>query len=141
MPTITPAEVEAAVHNYWSVFASKAREELRRLYADNASVFGSTSKRLEPARLAWVRRDREYMASPARMKVELSNIEVEPIGEDAALAAYNMSFEALQKHIVSTTAGQTGHEHIANARVTHLFIRHPDGSLKIMHEHISAPVS
>ncbi|MBZ5524934.1 MAG: nuclear transport factor 2 family protein [Acidobacteriia bacterium] len=137
---IASTEVEDAVHHYWNVFASKAREELRRLYAENASVFGSSSKRLEPVRLAWVRRDREYMASPARMKVEVSNIEVEVISDDAALAAYNMSFEAMQKSIVSTTGGRIGHEHLANARVTHLFIRHSDGSLKIMHEHISAPV-
>jgi ketosteroid isomerase-like protein len=140
MATIARTEVETAVHHYWTVFASKAREELRRLYAENASVFGSSSKRLEPVRLTWVRRDREYMASPAKMTVQVSNIEVETVGSDAALAAYNMSFEAQGKGIVSAKAGQTGHEHIANARVTHLFVRHSDGSLKIMHEHISAPV-
>ncbi len=137
---ITRTEVEAAVRHYWQVFAAKAREDLRKLYADNASVFGSSSKRLEPVRLTWVRREREYMASPAKMKVQLSNIEVEPIGSDAALAAYNMSFEAQSKGIVSATAGETGNEHIANARVTHLFVRQADGSLRIMHEHISAPV-
>lgn len=140
MSLIAKTEVVRAIHHYWGVFASKAREDLRKLYAENASVFGSSSKRLEPVRLAWVRREREYMASPAKMKVQISNIEVEPIGDEAALAAYNMSFEASQKSIVSATAGQTGHEHIANARVTHLFIRNSDGSLKIMHEHISAPV-
>ncbi len=105
---ITRTEVEAAVRHYWQVFAAKAREDLRKLYADNASVFGSSSKRLEPVRLTWVRREREYMASPAKMKV--------------------------------ATAGETGNEHIANARVTHLFVRQADGSLRIMHEHISAPV-
>ena len=140
MTMIARAEVEAAVHHYWGVFASKAREELRKLYAENASVFGSSSKRLEPVRLTWIRRDREYMASPARMTVRLGNIDVEPVGADAALAAYNMTFEAQEKRIVSAMAGRTGHEHLANARVTHLFIRDCDGSLRILHEHISAPV-
>jgi ketosteroid isomerase-like protein len=140
MIAIDRAEVEAAIHYYWKTFAAKAREELRGLYAENASIFGSTSKRLEPARLTWVRRDREYLSGLAKMKVGVSNIEIEPVGSDAALAAYNMSFEAQQKNVLSAIIGETGHEHIANARVTQLFIRHSDGSLKIMHEHISAPL-
>ncbi|HWZ45623.1 MAG TPA: nuclear transport factor 2 family protein [Candidatus Saccharimonadales bacterium] len=140
MIMINRAEVEAAIHHYWEAFAAKAREEMRGLYAENASIFGSTSKRLEPARLTWVRRDREYMSSPARMKVGVSNIEVESVGSDAALAAYNMSFEARHKNIISGAIGQTGYEQLTNARVTQLFVRHSDGSLKIMHEHISAPL-
>jgi ketosteroid isomerase-like protein len=30
-------------------------------------------------------------------------------------------------------------EHLENARVTHVFMRYEDGSLRIVHEHISSP--
>lgn len=136
---IAKMDVEIAIRNYWIVFMSKQAEQQEECYAENAFIFALTSRRIEPGRLVLLRRQREYMAASAKVNVNVGHIEVELLGENTAVAAYTMQFDAEQKEIVAAGAVRTAEEHISNARVTHVFLRLPDGSLRIVHEHISIP--
>lgn len=122
----------------WELFASKKIDQWQSFYADVASVFGTASKRPEPARLVVLRRQREYLTSVTRLAVHVGKVDVEIIGPDCAVAAYTMQLDAEQIARLSA-AGQKDHqEHLENARVTHVFQRDSDGRLRIVHEHISA---
>lgn len=134
---VTVAEVEEAVRRYWNVAASKLTGELQSFYLDTASIFATMSKRLEPARLVTARRNREYMDSATRMSCELGVINVDLLTRDSAVAAYNASWRADQIAKPSARGGRLSAENFTHLRVTHVFQRQDDGSLKIIHEHLS----
>jgi ketosteroid isomerase-like protein len=138
---VTKAEIESAVQAYWKTLAAKEAVRQQNFYADSATVFATNSKKLEPARLVLLRRQREYLTTITRTSVQVGEIQVEIIGPGHALAAYIIQLDA--KHVAkASSAGQQGaEEHLENARVTHLFQRQHDGSLAIVHEHISVPQS
>lgn len=136
---LTRAAVEAAVSQYWKVSTSKKAEEQQACYAENAMVFATTSKRLEPVRLVWLRRQREYLAGDAKMKVQLGNIDVEILDGDHAVAVYTIRLDAEEVAKPSADGQKRSEEHIQLARVTHIFQRGSQGALKIVHEHISVP--
>lgn len=138
MHSLSASEVESAVRRVWELFAAKKVDQWQSLYSDVASVFGTASKRPEPARLVVLRRQREYLTSATKVRVSLGKIDVELIGPDCAVAAYIMQLDAEQITRLSA-AGQREHEeHLESARVTHVFQRDSDGGLRIVHEHISA---
>ena len=138
MHSLSASEVESAVRRVWELFAAKKVDQWQSLYSDVASVFGTASKRPEPARLVVLRRQREYLTSATKVRVSVGKIDVELIGPDCAVAAYIMQLDAEQITRLSA-AGQREHEeHLESARVTHVFHRDSDGCLRIVHEHISA---
>lgn len=138
---LSQAEIEFAVRKFWELFAAKKTEQWQDFYADAAMVFGTGSKRPEPARLAVLRREREYFAGPTRLRINVGRIDVEIIGADCAVAAYLLQLDAEQIAKVSAAGHKEHEEHLENARVTHVFRRNGDGSLRIVHEHISAPMA
>jgi len=138
---LTRAEVESFLHKHWNNFASKRLRAHEDSFAPNSFIFSSSSKRVEPGRLMLLRRQREYMNDSTRITVQLSNLEVEFVGPDAAVAAYNLQFDA-EKRLVTDAAGQkAAEEHLLHGRVTHVLVRDTDGNLKILHEHISRPTA
>jgi ketosteroid isomerase-like protein len=140
LPAILPltrTEVESAVRSYWSISASKQADRQQDCYAENALIFTSSSRRVEPGRLVLVRRRREYMATSGKMRVDVGHIDVEMIGANAALAIYTMQFEAEKELAPAVARNRISQEHLKDARVTHVFVRQNDGRLKIVHEHIS----
>ena len=136
---LSAIEVESAVRKFWELFAAKKTEQWQGFYADVATVFGTGSKRPEPARLVVLRRQREYLSSNAVIRVNVGKIDVEVLASDCAVAAYLMQLHAEQIAKLSGSGHREDDEHLENARVTHVFQRNGDGSLKIVHEHISAP--
>jgi len=132
-------EVEAAVKSYWTISTSRQAEKQAACYDDNAWIFTSSSRRLEPARLVLMRRHREYMMGSTRLQAEIGRIEVDLTGPNVAVAAYTMQFDAQRKPVFGGGPAKAQEEHLKNARVTHVFVRDPDGVLKIVHEHISIP--
>lgn len=127
------------MRSFWELFAAKKVEQWQGFYSDLAVVFGTGSKRPEPARLVVLRRQREYLTGETTMRIEVRNIDVELLGYDCAVAAYLLRLDAEQIAKLSATGEKNHEEHLENARVTHVFWRHEDGSVKIVHEHISAP--
>ena len=136
MPPLTTREVEAAVQKYWAVSAAKAAEQQQAFYASHAIVFTSSSRRSEPARLVSMQRQREYLAKSTRLRIQVADIQVVPIGANAAVAAYTLEFHAEQIPVAGSITKRP-EEHLSNARVTHVFERNEEGELKIVHEHIS----
>jgi ketosteroid isomerase-like protein len=136
---ISKMDVEIAIRNYWIVLMSKQAEQHRECFTDNAFIFASTSRRLEPGQLVLLRREREYMAEATTINVNVGRVEVELLGEDAAVAAYTMRFDVEQKKPAGVASKRMPEEHLTSARVTHVFTRMPDGGLRIIHEHISVP--
>jgi ketosteroid isomerase-like protein len=138
-PPLTRAEVEAFVRKYWSIFAAKQVRAHDSSFASDSFIFSSSSKRVEPGRLVLLRRQREYMSDSTKVTVQVSNIQIETVAPDVAVAAYNIQFDA-ERRIIKDAAGKTqGEKHLPNARVTHVVVRDQEGNLKILHEHISRP--
>lgn len=138
MHTLNASEVESAVRRVWELFAAKKVDQWQSFYADIASVFGTASKRPEPARLVVLRRQREYLTSATKVRVHVGKVDVELIGPDCAVAAYIMQLDAEQITRLSASGQREHEEHLESARVTHVFQRDSDGGLRIVHEHISA---
>ena len=117
------------MRRFWELFAHKKTHEWQRFYADSAVVFGTGSTRPEPARLVVLRRQREYLASSARMTIDVGRIDVELLGRDCAIAAYLLHLHAEQIAKLSASGSKESEEHLQNARVTHVFHRHEDGGI------------
>jgi ketosteroid isomerase-like protein len=137
---LTQADVESAVHAYWRALSAKDVVQQQNFYDDQAGIFGTDSNKLERARLVLLRRQREYLSAATKTTVQVGEIEVEVIGSSHAVAAYTIRLDA--KHVTRpSSSGSSTEEHLNNARVTHIFHRHSDGALRIVHEHISVPLA
>src|SRR5215472_7193751 len=109
---LSKAEVETAVRNYWQVTTSKEAARQQDLYSEVAIIFTSASKRVEPARLVNLRRQREYLSGATRLRAELGPVEVMLLGPDAALAVYTMQFDAENKAVASALGNKASQEHL-----------------------------
>ena len=136
---VTADQIRSEVRRFWYVFTSKKGVELAAIYSPTASVFGSSSSRPEPGRLAATRRQREYFHPGANLRVTTGAVEVNLIGEAGGVASYTFDFHATQ--VASTTAGKgtSTEESIRNGRATQVFALEPDGTLRIVQEHFSIP--
>ncbi|MGH9522958.1 MAG: nuclear transport factor 2 family protein [Terriglobales bacterium] len=132
--SMTAEQVRDEVRRYWGAFSSKSAENVDGFYLPEAVVFGSSSARAEPGRLAATRRKREYFHSESHISVQLGAIEVQMLGEEAAVASYTFRFHASN---VAGALGRTVEEKIEHGRVTQVFVSGGDGRLAIVNEHIS----
>jgi ketosteroid isomerase-like protein len=131
---LTAEDIRAEVSRYWTAFTSKSRESLEDFYAHESTVFPTSATRPEPGRLTAARRDREYFGPRTSLKVSTGFIEVTLIGEDAAVASYTFQLSATN---VASSVVQNGTEEIKFGRATQVFATDPEGSLRIVHEHLS----
>src|SRR5258708_25017873 len=116
---LTRAEVESFLNKYWNNLAAKRLRAHEDCFALNSFIFSSSSKRVEPGRLMLLRRQREYMNDSTRITVQLSNLEVEFIGPYAAVAAYNLHFDAEKRDAPDADAGEkTSEEAVLHSPVT-----------------------
>lgn len=132
---LSPEVVRAEVARFWTAFASKAVERLEEFYDPEAIVFPSAATRSEPGRLTVVRRSREYFSPQARLQHSLGPIDVQAIGDQAAIASYVFRFEA--KNVAGSLATLRD-EKITHGRATQVFMADRDGTLRIVHEHFSS---
>jgi len=130
---ISADQVRGEVQRFWSAFASKSAETIESFYLPESTVFSSVSSRAEPGRLAATRRKREYFHPQSRIRVQLGHIDVQTVGDGAAIANYTFEFHASQ---VMGALGKDVEEDIQNGRATQLFVEQ-DGRLCILHEHLS----
>ncbi len=133
---ISAEQVIAEVKRYWKVFEAKNAEALADCYTQDCLVFGSTSSRAEPGRLAAIRREREYFQPQSTVKVEVGTVDVIHLSDHAAAAVYNFKFHATK---VATLLGKPVEEKISNGRASQVFMLGSDGRLRVCHEHLSLP--
>lgn len=134
MQKLTIDHIKAEVQRFWSAFSNKKSEELMEFYGPEASVFGSSSTRSEPGRLAAARRQREYFHAKSTLRAQPGMIDVVLLGDHAAVASYTFTFHASK---VATGLNAAAEEDIRNGRATQVFAYDPDGKLRIVHEHLS----
>lgn len=127
-------QVRGEVERFWSAFSSKAADAIESFYLPESTVFSSVSSRAEPGRLAATRRKREYFHPQNRIRVQLGRVEVQPIGDNAAVASYTFEFHASK---VMGALGKDIEEDIQNGRATQVFVQQQDGRICILHEHLS----
>jgi ketosteroid isomerase-like protein len=135
---LTADTVRAEVTRFWNVFTSKAPELLESFYAPDASVFASSTVRSEPGRLAVARRRREYFDKQTTVRVQIGAIDVQLLGEQAAVASYAFSFHASW---VAAGVGKAIQEDLEHGRATHVFVLDSEDQLQIVHEHLSRPAT
>lgn len=132
---LTKDEVHQAVGDFWKAFGNDSPQSMGDFYAPDATLFGVEGPRLELARLALLRRQREYFERHARLSVEPGPVEVHLLNDITALAVYTFTFHA--SNVIAAT-GKTQERHIANGRASQIFQLSPDGRPLIIHEHLSS---
>ncbi len=131
---ITAEQVRAEVTRFWAAFSAKASDVVESFYLPESTVFSSISHRAEPGRLAATRRKREYFQTASKIRVQLGPIEVQAIGDKAAIASYNFDFHASR---VAGALGKATDEDIEQGRATQVFVLQDNGRVCILHEHLS----
>ncbi|MDR3764336.1 MAG: nuclear transport factor 2 family protein [Acidobacteriota bacterium] len=133
--TLTPDLVQAEIRRFWAAFLDKRMEELAEFYAPDSSVFSTNSHRAEPGRLAAARRVREYFAPHILLRHSMGLIDVQMLGDAAAVATYSFDFHAERR----VQSGMPD-EHLIGGRCTQVFGIDAEGTIKIFHEHVSAAI-
>ena len=133
---ISDEQVRATVKDFWGTFVAKNTDRFSELYDPVATIWSSTAERVEPGRLAVVRRSREYFENRGDLYASVKDpIEVEVFG-NIAVAAYTFEFYADKG---GNGDFQVGKERIRRGRATQVFLRDDRGQLRIIHEHLSQP--
>jgi ketosteroid isomerase-like protein len=139
MQSISPEQVQAQVRIFWKSFSGKDKAAFDHLYAPTATVFAADARRCEPARLMLVRRERELFGAKSQVRADLGAIAVQVLAPDLAAASYSFHFSVTR----TLPNGNRVHSDVPYGRATQVFHRNQDGSLTIIHEHMSSaePVS
>ena len=134
MTKISSEDVRKEVHRFWAILSGNAADKLEELYSPSAIVFTGKAKRSESAKLMAARRSRQ-LPGPAHSSVaEVGSMDLQIVGTDVAIAAYTYSFNT-QKILANGSKVQI---HTTFGRATQIFQRCEDGTLRIVHEHLSA---
>lgn len=128
-------QVVTAVRDFWKAFCGSDPASLAEHYSPEAVLFGVEGTRSEPVRLALARRQREYFEHRAQLKFELGAIEVQSLNPTLALATYTFSFHAAN---VAVAGSKPRERQITHGRATQIFELTADGTLLIVHEHLSS---
>lgn len=135
---LTNEDVQQAVKRFWTSFQTKSEAALNSFYAPGSTVFQVGMGRSEPGRLGAMRRAREYFHADTRLAIKLGAIDVNLLGNEAAVASYTFQFQANGRDI---GAGKHIDEKFEIVRATHVFARDDRRELRIVHEHFSVPVA
>jgi len=132
--SISADEVCAAVKSFWEFFSRKSKSRFDEMYLPSATVFAADARRMEPARLMLVRREREIFAPGSFLTAKLGPIDVQVLGPELAIASY-----PFQMSITRTLAGgKRVQVEVPSGRATQIFQRDDKGRLRILHEHTSS---
>lgn len=139
MEAISPEQIWREVQDFWDAFTGQSKSRFQELYSPTASCFAADGRRSEPARLMWVRREREFFSPKSSVGAKLGVMNVQVLGPSLAVASYPFHFS-----IVRTLAnGGRVEVDVPFCRATQVFQRGENGKLLIIHEHLSSaePVS
>jgi ketosteroid isomerase-like protein len=127
-------EVGSLVQNFWSFFIRKSKAQFDEMYSPTAIVFAADARRSEPARLMLVRRARELFGPASAVGAKLGSIDVQILRDDLAVASYAFHFTVTR----SLPNGKRVKVDVPFGRATQVFQRDADGTLRIIHEHMSS---
>lgn len=125
MGKMSPELVSSRIHEFWNILTGESKDKFEDLYSPDAIVFTGRAKRSEPARLALIRRMRQLANATSNATAEIGSVDVQVVGSDVAIATYTYKFQS------SRTQTLFG-------RATQVFQVDGDGTLRIVHEHLSS---
>ena len=134
MDSITPERIRRAVQEFWDAFTHQAKNRFQELYSPTAVCYAADGRRSEPARLMWVRREREFFGPKSSVGAKLGAVNVQILGPSLASASYGFHFSIVRM----LPNGNRAEIEVPYGRATQVFQREPDGRLLIIHEHLSS---
>lgn len=134
MTPISPDEVRAEVRKFWDFFSRKSKSRFEEMYLPSATVFAADSRRMEPARLMLMRRERELFGPASLVAAKLGTIDVQLAGSELAVASYLLEFSITR----TFASGKRVQVEVPFMRATQAFQRDEKGTLHIVHEHMSS---
>jgi len=139
MSNISADDIRAEVKKFWDFFSRKSKSRFDEMYFHSATVFAADARRMEPARLMLVRRERELFGPASLVAAKLGTIDVQILGADLAVASYPFHLSITR----TFASGKRFQVEVPSGRATQVFQRDEKGILRILHEHMSSaePVS
>lgn len=139
MEAITPEQIRRATQEFWDAFTKQAKNRFQELHSPTATCFAADGRRSEPARLMWVRREREFFGPKSSVGVKLGVVSVQILGPTLGLACYPFHFSIIRV----LPNGSRVEVEVPFGRATQVFERGDNGKLAIIHEHLSSaePIS
>lgn len=132
--TISADKIREEVHRFWDAFTTQCKNRFQELYSPTASCFAADGRRSEPARLMWVRREREFFGPKSSVGARLGTITVQVLTPTLAVACYGFHFSVVRV----LPNGKRVQVEVPFGRATQVFHRGHDGELLIIHEHLSS---
>jgi len=134
MSNISSDDVRAEVKKFWDFLSRKLKSQFAEMYLSSATVFAADARRMEPARLMLVRRERELLGPASFVAAKLGSIDVQPLGADLAIASYPFHLSITR----TRSSGKRYQSEVPSGRATQVFQRDEKGVLRIIHEHMSS---
>jgi ketosteroid isomerase-like protein len=134
MEAITPEQVRRATQEFWDAFTQQSKNRFQELYSPTATCFAADGRRSEPARLMWVRREREFFGPKSSVGVKLGTVSVQILGPNLGVASYPFHFSIIRV----LANGSRVEVEVPFGRATQVFERGESGRLTIIHEHLSS---
>lgn len=134
MDTISADQIRDEVRGFWKAFTTQSRDRFVELYSPTATCFAADGRRSEPARLMWVRREREFFGPKSSVGAKVGTVAVQLVGRDVAIACYPFHFSIIRV----LPNGKRVQVEVPFGRATQVFKRGNDGKLLIIHEHLSS---
>jgi ketosteroid isomerase-like protein len=134
MEAITPDQIRGRVQEFWDAFAGQSKDKFQEMYSPTASCFAADGRRSEPARLMWVRREREFFGPKSSVGARVGVVTVQVLAQALAVASYPFHFSIVR----ILPNGSRVEVEVPFGRATQVFFRNENGKLLIIHEHLSS---
>jgi ketosteroid isomerase-like protein len=134
LEAVTQEQIPRKVQEFWDAFTGQAKDTFQKLYSPTASCFAADGRRSEPARLMWVRREREFFGPKSSVGAKLGVVTVQILAPALAVASYPFHFSIVR----ILPNGSRVEVEVPFGRATQVFSRDENGKLLIIHEHLSS---
>lgn len=134
MEAISAEQIRNQVEAFWTAFTSRSKNSFQDRYSPTATCFAADGRRSEPARLMWVRREREFFGPKSSVSAKVGSVSVQILSPNLAVASYGFNFSIIRV----LPNGNRVQVEVPFSRATHVFERGSDGKILIIHEHLSS---
>lgn len=134
MEAISAQQIRDGVRAFWDAFTHQSKNAFQELYSPTANCFAADGRRSEPARLMWVRREREFFGPRSSVGARVGAVSVQLLGANLAVASYGFHFSIIRV----LPNGSRVQVEVPFGRATQVFQRQSDGKILIIHEHLSS---
>src|SRR5260370_22423577 len=96
MEAITAEQTRREVQEFWEAFTHQLKDRFQELYSPTATCFAADGRRSEPARLMWVRREREFFGPKSSVRVKLGAVSLQILGPNLGVASYPLHISIIR---------------------------------------------